>query len=102
MASPSDSAPNGEALPLEERVERVLARAYGMARSHLEGINEAAEELAALAGEDRRVIERARRTAVERVTSRPDRDNLQVLSLIRRAIELGDRRWQWEETRPVP
>jgi hypothetical protein len=53
-------------------------------------------------GDNRRVMERAFRVVVERVRVDPSHANKQVASLIRRAIELGIWRWDWDETRPVP
>jgi hypothetical protein len=79
-----------------------LDRGYELAASHLEGINEAALELADAAGDDRRVMERAFRVVAERVRVDPSHANKQVASLIRRAIELGMWRWYWDDTRPLP
>lgn len=87
---------------LDDRVLALLARAYQLANSDLEGINEAAEELVAMSGEDLAVISKARRMVLERVAAGPDRATRQVASLIRRAIELGGSRWRWDDTRPVP
>ena len=42
-----------------DRLRDLLDRGYELAASHLEGINEAALELADAAGEDRRVMEHA-------------------------------------------
>jgi hypothetical protein len=86
----------------DDQLRRLLDRGYELAASHLEGINEAALELADAAGDDRRVMERAFRVVAERVRLDPSHDNNQVASLIRRAIELGMWRWDWENTRPVP
>ena len=86
---------------LDDQLQQLLNRAYEIAASQLEGINEAALELAALVG-DRRVIERAVRVLAERVHEHPTRANKQVASLIRRAIELGMSRWDWADTKPVP
>lgn len=86
---------------LEGQVERLLARAYEIAAGYLEGINEAANELAQLA-DDRRVIEGARRMVADRMRSSPNRAHKQVASLIRRSIERGDWRWTWDDTAPVP
>ena len=87
---------------LDGQVAALLARAYQLANSDLEGINEAAEELAAMSGEDLAVISKARRVVLERVAAGPDHDTRQVNSLIRRAIELGGWRWRWEDTGPAP
>ena len=80
----------------------LLDRGYELAAGHLEGINEAALELADAAGDDRRVMERAFRVVAERVRLDPSHANNQVASLIRRAMELGMWRWDWDDTRPVP
>ena len=66
---------------LDDQLQQLLNRAYEIAASQLEGINEAALELAALVG-DRRVIERAVRVLAERVHEHPTRANKQVASLI--------------------
>jgi hypothetical protein len=87
---------------LDDRVAALLARAYQLANSQLEGINEAAEELAAMSGDDLTVISKARRVVLARMAGNPDRATNQVASLIRRAIELGGWRWRWDETGPVP
>jgi hypothetical protein len=47
-------------------------------------------------------MERAFRVVAERVRLDPCHTNNQVASLIRRAIELGMLRWDWDDTRPVP
>ena len=80
----------------------LLDRGYELAAGQLEGINEAALELADAAGDDRRVMERAFCVVAERVRLDPSHANNQVASLIRRAIELGMWRWDWDDTRPVP
>lgn len=86
----------------EVRLARMLTRAYELAVSHLDGINEAALELADIAGDDGRVMERAVRVVAARVEVAPTRVNKQVASLVRRAIELGMDRWTWADTKPVP
>jgi hypothetical protein len=86
----------------DDQLCHLLDRGYELAASHLEGINEAARELADAAGDDRRVMERAFRVVAERVRLDPCHANNQVASLIRRAIELGMWRWDWDDTRPVP
>ena len=85
-----------------ERVDRLLVRAYQLAESELEGINEAALELADLAGDDVAVIDQARRVVAARIAARPDHLTKQVGSLIRRALELGHWRWEIPETNEVP
>jgi hypothetical protein len=84
----------------DERVERILARAHQMADEPLEGIDEAAKELAALAGGDVAVVARLRQVAAANVDAEPDRHNKQVLSLVRRAIEIG--RWDWDAYEAAP
>ena len=85
---------------LNERVEQVLARAHQLADESLEGIDEAARELAELAGGDVAVVARIRQRAAEAVDAEPDRHNKQVLSLVRRAIEVG--RWDWDAYETTP
>ncbi len=84
----------------EDRVARILARAHEMADEPLEGIDEAAKELAALAGGDVAVVARLRQVAADNVDAEPDRHNKQVLSLVRRAIEIG--RWDWDAYEATP
>jgi hypothetical protein len=84
------------------QVRHLLERGYELAASQLEGINEAALELADAAGGNRRVMERAFRVVAKRVRVDPSHANKQVASLIRRAIELGMWQWDWDDTRPVP
>lgn len=86
----------------DERVRAVLDRAYELAALPLEGIDEAAMNLADLAGGDGRVIERAILIMRERVRVDPNHANKQVHSLVRRAIELAMFRWAWDDTKPVP
>jgi hypothetical protein len=100
--APPQLGANGRSAETDERLARLLARGYELAASDLEGINEAALELADLAGDDRLVIERAVRVMAQRVKADPSRANKQVASLVRRAIELGLHRWAWAETNPVP
>lgn len=87
---------------LEGRVTALLGRAHEIAAGHLDGINDAAEELAALTQGDLRVLYLARRTALQQLASRPDRETRQVISLIRRALEVGDWPGQWDNTQHVP
>jgi hypothetical protein len=89
-------------LTVAERAEAVLARAYALASSPLEGIDGAARELADLSGADVAVIATARRRILERLETSPDHATKQVVSLIRRALELGNWRWEMLETREVP
>ncbi len=85
-----------------DEVERLLHRAYELAESSLDGINQASLELADLSGEDVAVLEAARHLVVERLATRPDHATKQVASLIRRAFELGNWRWKMDETNEVP
>lgn len=85
----------------DQRAGALLARAYELAGTELEGTDEAAEELASLAGDSLAVIDQARRLVARRLAERPDRATKQVASLIRRAIELGMSRWAWNDTNPV-
>jgi hypothetical protein len=87
---------------LDDQVAALLARAYQLADSQLDGINEAAEELAAMSAGDLDVISKARRVVVQRMAADPDSVTKQVFWLIRRAIELGGWRWQWNDTGPLP
>jgi hypothetical protein len=86
----------------DDQLRGLLDVGYELAARPLEGINEAALELAGAAGDDRRVMERAFRVVAERVRVEPNHANKQVASLIRRAIELGMWRWEWDDTPPVP
>jgi hypothetical protein len=79
---------------LDAAVEKFLAEAYEMAQSPISAFNDAAEALAAKADRDRRVIERARRVVQDRLQTEPDHLTKQVLSLLRRALELGE--WDWD------
>jgi hypothetical protein len=73
----------------DDQLRDLLDRGYELAASRLEGINEAALELADAAGDDRRVMERAIRVVAERVRVDPSHANKQVAPPLRRAIELG-------------
>jgi hypothetical protein len=86
----------------DDQLRDLLDRGYELAASRLEGINEAALALADAAGNDRRVMERAIRVVAERMRVDPSHANKQVASLLRRAIELGMWRWDWDDTRQVP
>jgi hypothetical protein len=87
---------------LSQRAAALLARAYQLADSELEGIDEAAQELAAMTGDDLTVIDRARRLTIDRLAESPDRATKQVASLIRRALEVGMSRWHWDDSAEVP
>lgn len=87
---------------VDHRAERVVVRARELAGSGLEGIEEAAAELAGLSDGDGRVINRARQIAAARLAAAPSTENKQVAALIRRSIEVGMSRWGFEETGPVP
>lgn len=78
------------------RLELWLARCRELAESPLDGIEEASKELAVLAQPDRHLMERVRRRLlVQQETSPEDRTVKQMLSLWRRALEVG--RWTWRE-----
>ncbi|MGO9197529.1 MAG: hypothetical protein ACLQK4_10440 [Acidimicrobiales bacterium] len=85
-----------------ESTERLLARAYELAATPLEGINEAAIELADLSGDDVAVLNAARKLVAERLATRPDHATKQVSSLIRRAFELRNWAWKMDDTNEVP
>jgi hypothetical protein len=98
---PATDPPPTNPSRIDPAVDKLLALARELAESPLEGINEAAEELAVL-GQDRRVIERAIRAAREQAHADPTPTNKQIASLIRRAVELGMSKWDWDDTKPVP
>ena len=75
-------------------VQRVLGRALEFADQELSGIEEAAKELAQLAGGDVAVMEAAIRRTRAEAQSGGDRRIKQVASLLRRALEIGV--WEWE------
>jgi hypothetical protein len=75
-------------------VERVLGRAFAFADQELAGIEDAAKELAQLAGGDVAVMEAAIRRVRAGAQSGGDRRIKQVASLLRRALEIGV--WDWE------
>jgi hypothetical protein len=79
---------------LDAAVEKFLAAAYELAQSPISAFNDAAEALAGKADRDRRVIERARRVVQTRLQTGNNHLTKQVLSLLRRALELGE--WDWE------
>lgn len=73
-----------------------LDRCRGLAEADLDGIEDAALELAALAEGDRRLMERARRLLLEELEQRPqDRTLVQMQWLWRRAFEKGS--WEWDD-----
>jgi hypothetical protein len=84
-----------------ELVAVLLERAYELATGPLAGIEDAAKELAQLAG-DSVTVSTARRIVLSRVEGGGGPSDQQVASLLRRAIELGGGRWDWDDTRPVP
>jgi hypothetical protein len=86
----------GEAAVPDERLELWLARCRALAEGALEGIEDASKVLAALAEGDRHLMERARRHLLAAQTASPGNRTLtQMLSLWRRAFELGT--WDWAE-----
>ena len=78
----------------DERVQAVVSRAYELSDQELEGIEEAARDLAALCEGDISVIDGARRVIHADIAQSPTRQNKQAASLIRRALEIGH--WDWE------
>lgn len=90
---------SGEPLPaqadLERRADALLGMAFRLAGEPLEGINEVAEQLASLAEDDRHVLERARRVSLRLAERSPSDLTRQVVSLLRRALEVGH--WRWED-----
>ena len=80
-------------------VSRLLIRAVELSRSQLEGIEEAAHELVGMTAGDVRVIMEARRFASSCLSSDATTENKQVVSLIRRAVEVGMSQWSMEDTR---
>jgi len=80
----------------------VLARAYQLAQGPLAGIEDAAKDLVSLSGGDASALSSARREVLARLQNTHDRDDRQVASLLRRAIELGGWQLQWRDAGPVP
>ncbi|MHB1487296.1 MAG: hypothetical protein ACYCZM_07070, partial [Acidimicrobiales bacterium] len=80
---------------LDDAVRLWLERCRALAESPLEGIEDAANELAGLSNGNRQVMERARRLLLAEKADRPaDRVTAQMLSLWRRSFENGT--WDWE------
>jgi Asp/Glu/hydantoin racemase len=77
----------------DPRVQALLGRAFTFADEDLSGINEAAMELARVAGGDVAVIGTAIRWTRGEVRAVGDRRTKQVASLLRRALEIGE--WDW-------
>lgn len=78
-----------------ERAGAVLGRCRQLASGYLEGIEDAADELVATAQGDRSAIEVARREVLATLARQPDdRVAKQMLSLLRRALERGQ--WKWD------
>jgi hypothetical protein len=75
--------------------DRLLGRAAAFALMPLEGIEQAAAELVALAEGDRRVVERSYREARALAVADPTTVNKQIVALIRRVVEVGD--WDWSD-----
>jgi len=78
----------------DDRLAKVVARAYELADEELLGIDDAARDIASLCEGDVAVINGVRRIVGDRLAAEPDRRNKQAASLIRRALEIG--RWDWE------
>lgn len=90
-------------MPLEdERLGKLLDRAFGLARSELEGIDDAARELAGVAEGDVALMADAIRWVRSRVDDGGDRELKQVASLLRRSLEIGQWDWDAYEGRPAP
>ncbi|HUJ66706.1 MAG TPA: hypothetical protein VLX59_14265 [Acidimicrobiales bacterium] len=81
-------------LDFDTKVDQVLGRAFRLSIEPLEGIEKEAEQLAALAAGDVRVVEAARRLAMNLAEGLPGMITKQVISLLRRALEIGA--WNWE------
>lgn len=75
---------------LERRVDAWLERCRALAVQPLDGIETPAQELADLAGGERLLMERARRSLLRMSNGGTDRLARQMLSLWRRAFERGD------------
>lgn len=83
-------------MAFDDEVETWLKRCRALAESPLEGIEEAADELAELAGGDIRLMEQARRRVLaEQEQHGANRTTKQMLSLWRRAVERGW--WKWDD-----
>ena len=81
---------------------RLLLEAGEIAEGSLEGIEDGARQLVELSGGDIAVISRARRVAAAQMEANPSALNKQIVSLIRRALEVGMDRWTMHETGPLP
>lgn len=78
----------------DERVRIVVTRAYELADEAIEGIDDAARELAELCHGDISVIDAVRRAIHADVEREPSRQHKQAASFVRRALEIGH--WDWE------
>ena len=99
------SGPNDPGLPVSEEVEQaaklILARAHELSALPLAGLEQAARELADICGGDGLAVTRALRVAKTDMAAEPDRQNKQVIALIRRAIEIGMSNWDFENSPPL-
>jgi hypothetical protein len=78
-----------------------LERCRALAEAQLDGIEDAALELAALAEGDRGLMERARRVLLDDLERRPgDRTLVQMQWFWRRAFEKGT--WDWDDAWAAP
>jgi hypothetical protein len=77
----------------DAQLEKLLRRVYVLAEQPLAGIDEAASELATIAGGDVGVMEPAIRRVRAAVDEAGDQRSKQAASLLRRALEIGD--WDW-------
>ncbi len=105
--SAKNPASFADAVPLtQERIDlaatRLLTGAREIAAEHPDGIEDGARQLVELSGGDVAVVSRARRIAVARMESEPSGLNKQIVSLIRRALEVGANGWVMHETEPPP
>jgi len=76
-----------------ERAEVLLQRARALAAGPLDGIETAARVLAEEAEGDLPAMQHARRAALDAEAADPTPAAKQVVSLLRRALEVGD--WDW-------
>lgn len=80
----------------------LVEHATRLAGSDLDGIEKAASEIAALAEGNGTAITAAYRLAMTEARSDHTTTAKQVVAIVRRAIEIGMSRWDFEETAPPP
>jgi hypothetical protein len=83
---------------VERRAQQVLVRGHELARLPLESIEQAAAELVELSAKNSDAVTHAYRVARSQLEADPSTENKQVVSLIRRSIEIGMGHWSFEET----